>query len=311
MQLSLKNNTTWHRVEGPVLGVLGVLCFSLTLPATRASVPLFGGTFVGLGRAIVAAVLAALLLALRREPLPARRYWLPLATVALGVIVGFPLFSALALQTLPASHGAVINGLLPAATAVMAFVRAGERPSKFFWLACLLGVISVLFFAAVQGAGRPQLADLLLFIAVVLGALGYAEGGRLARELGGWRVICWALVLSAPVLIVPVALSFHPHGSLANPAPWLGFAYVCLFSMFLGFFVWYRALAVGGVARISQIQLIQPILTLGWAALLLGEHITLATLIASLFVIASAALSQWARTSHPAKKPAPEPAPAD
>lgn len=186
-------------------GALGVLGFSFTLPATRLAVSELDGTVVGLGRAVVAAGLAALVLLVTRQPLPPRHLWGRLAVVALGVVFGFPLFSAWALEQVPAAHGAVIVGLLPAATAVMAALRGGERPSSGFWFASLCGLGAVLAFAAAQGAGRPQPADGLILIAVLLGALGYAEGGRLARELGGWQVISWALVLSAPVLMPVVA----------------------------------------------------------------------------------------------------------
>ncbi len=284
-----------QQTEGIVMGSIGVLCFSFTLPATRLADPLLGGVVVGLGRALVAAILALLLLLVRRESLPARRHWPGLAVVALGVVVGFPLFSSLALQSLPASHGAVVTGLLPAVTAVMAVVRAGERPSKLFWGSCLVGVLAVLFFALSQGAGQLHPADLLLLLAVLLGGLGYAEGGRLAREMGGWRVICWALVLMAPFLVLPVLFSLHLHGNPAQPAAWFGFAYVCIVSMFLGFFAWYRGLAIGGVARTGQLQLLQPVLTLLWASLLLGENITPLMVLASVFVIACAAASQWTR----------------
>ena len=206
------------------------------------------------------------------------------------------------MQSLPAAHGAVVIGLLPAATAVMAVIRAGERPPFPFWLACAVGVVAVLVFAVSQGAGQIQPADGLLLAAVVLGALGYAEGGRLARELGGWRVICWALLIAAPVLVAPVvvAIAFSDRGPV-GPDAWLGFAYVSVVSMFLGFFAWYKGLAAGGVARVGQLQLAQPVLTLGWAALLLGETVSGATILASLFVIGSVALTRWSwRGSLPA-----------
>jgi len=277
---------------GYLWGFLGVLAFSFTLPATRAAVPELGGTIVGLGRAIVAAALAALLLIALREKPPDRRYWRSLVVVALGVVVGFPLLTAVALQSLPAAHGAVVVGLLPALTAVMAVLRGGEHPPPAFWLACGAGVIAVLIFAVVQGAGQPHPADLLLLGAVAAAALGYAEGGRLARELGGWRVICWALLISAPVLIVPVGIAVAQHGLAASPKAWFGFAYVSVVSMFLGFFAWYRGLALGGIARVGQIQLVQPVLTLLWAALFLGEAIDLPTALAGLLVIASVALTR-------------------
>lgn len=280
-----------HSSSGVLLGLFAVTCFSLTLPATRAAVPELGATTVGLGRALVAAVLASIVLMVRRERLPARRYWFSLAVVSLGVIVGFPVCTSFAMQRLPASHGAVLVGLMPAATAVMAVLRAHERPPRIFWLGCAAGVVAVLIFAAVEGAGVPQPADALLLAAVILGGLGYAEGGRLSREIGGWRVICWALVLSAPILLVPVVLAWPPHTLEAGATAWLGLAYVSFVSMFAAFFAWYAALARGGVARIGQLQLIQPVLTLGWSALFLDEAIDVSTVAAALLVIATAALA--------------------
>lgn len=284
--------------EALLLGALGVLCFSFTLPATRVAVPVFGGKVVGLGRALVAAILAGALLTVRHEPLPERRYWGRLALVAAGVVVGFPLFTSIALHHLTAVHSAVIVGMLPAATAVLSVLRGGERPSLGFWLASLFGLIAVLGFAAVQGAGRPQPADALVLIAVLLGALGYAEGGALARDIGGWRVISWALVLAAPFLIPVVAFSLLQHPVRPTSGAWLGFGYVAVGSMFLGFLPWYRALALGGVARISQLQLAQPILTLLWSALLLGEHLDLITILAAVLVLLSVAVSQRMRVHH-------------
>ncbi|MDQ2655117.1 MAG: DMT family transporter [Chloroflexota bacterium] len=278
---------------GFLWGFVGVLAFSFTLPATRLAVADLGGTVVGLGRALIAALLAAVLLLALRERPPARRYWGSLVIVAVGVVVGFPLLTAVALQHVPASHGAVVVGLLPALTAVMAVLRGGERPPRSFWFAVAAGVAAVLVFAVVQGAGQPQFADLLLLCAVASAAVGYAEGGRLARDLGGWRVICWALLISAPVLIIPVALAIvEQHGLHASPGAWLGFAYVSVISMFLGFFAWYRGLALGGIARVGQIQLVQPVMTMSWAALFLGEVIDLPTALAGLLVVASAALTR-------------------
>jgi drug/metabolite transporter (DMT)-like permease len=294
-----------HARLGLVFGALGMLGFSMTLPATRIAVPDLGGTIVGLGRAEVAATLAAILLLALRERPPARRHWSGLAVVALGVVVGFPLLSALALQTLPASHGAVVIGLIPAATAIMAVLRAGERPPPLFWIGCGTGVLAVLVFAITQGAGRPQVGDLLLLAAVFAAALGYAEGGRIARELGSWRVICWALILAAPFLVLPVALMIRQRGLTASPIAWAGFTYVAVVSMFLAFFAWYHGLALGGVARVGQMQLVQPVLTLVWAALLLGERITLPMIGAAALVIGSAALSLWTRGSQRAPKAKP------
>jgi len=281
---------------GYLWGFIGVLAFSFTLPATRLAVPELGGTIVGLGRAVVAAALAIVLLLMLREKPPARRYWGSLVVVAFGVVLGFPLLTALALQSVPAAHGAVVVGLLPALTAVMAVVRGGEHPPVAFWWACAAGVVAVLVFAYVQGAGKVQPADLLLLAAVAAAALGYAEGGRLARDLGGWRVICWALVVALPFVIVPVGMAVAQHPAPPSVPALLGFAYVSVISMFLGFFAWYRGLALGGIARVGQIQLVQPVLTMTWAALILGEAVDLPTVLAGLLVIASVAMTRLAWT---------------
>jgi drug/metabolite transporter (DMT)-like permease len=279
-------------------GFLGVLVFSFSLPATRVAVGELHPTVVGLGRAVVAALLAAALLAWRRERMPARRDLPRFAVVGVGVVIGFPLFSSLALRDLSSAHATVIVGLLPAATAAFAVARAGERPGRGFWLAALAGLVAVLAFAATQGATGLATADVYVLVAVALCALGYAEGGALSRRYGGWQVICWALVLTAPAITPFVVFGIAGEGLSAGFDAWLGFAYVTLFSMFLGFFAWYRGLAEGGVARIGQIQLAQPVLTLVWAALLLGEEITAATVAAALAVLACVGATQRTRVSR-------------
>jgi len=282
---------------GLIWGAVGVLAFSVSLPATRLAVA--GGltpAFVGVGRAVVAGLLALATLVLMRQPLPAIRLLPRLAAVGFGVVVGFPWLTALALARVPSAHGVVVTGLLPAATAVMAVLRAGERPSLRFWLAALAGVACVLAFAAVQGAGRFEPADAMLLAAVVLCGLGYAEGGALARELGGVQVICLALVLSLPVTIAITAAQLDPASlAHATPAAWAGFAYVSVISSFAGFFAWYRGLALGGVARVGQVQLAQPVLSLLWAWLLLNEAITLPMAATALAVLACVVVTQKAR----------------
>ena len=268
-----------------LLGFLGVLAFSFTLPATRVAVEQLDPTFVGIGREAFAAILAGLILLLTRAPLPSRAQLRRLGIVAFGVVFGWPLFTAIALRDVTSAHSAVIVGILPAATAVAAVLRAGERPTRGFWLASLAGLIAVLAFAASQGAGLPSTADLLILIAVALSAIGYAEGGALARELDGWRVICWAVLLSAP-LTIPIALvAAVGSGVHADADAWLGFAYVAGVSALLGFFPWYAGLARGGVAKIGQVQLVQPLLTLAWSAALLGEHVSATTLFAAVLVV--------------------------
>ena len=279
---------------GYLFGFLGVLGFSFSLPAIRASVPELGTVFVALGRTVVAGALAAVLLAFCHEPLPERRYWRGLAISAFGITVGFPLCTAIALKSVPSSHGAALVGLLPAATAIFAVLRAGEHPPTAFWIACAVGVISVLIFAVVQGAGRPHFADFLLLLAVASASLGYAEGAHIARDIGGWRVISWELVLAAPILAIPVAIDLVLNGVHGGQKAWVGFVYLSIVSMFIAFFAWYRGLALGGVAKIGQIQLIQPILTLVWAYLWLDEEIDGWTIAASVLVIGSVGLSRRA-----------------
>ncbi|MEV6606120.1 DMT family transporter [Kutzneria sp. NPDC051319] len=296
------NVTASTRVtSGIALGALGVLAFSFTLPITRFTVAYLDPWFVAFGRAAVAGVLAIGYLALSR-PRSAVAVWPTgaqlrrLVVVACGVVVGFPLFTSIALTQATAAHGAVVIALLPAVTAVFAVVRGGERPSSKFWLAAGAGFFAVLAFVAVSGgmAGGFRAADLWFLAAVVVCALGYAEGGALARDLGGARTICWALVLSLPVTI-PVAL-VSAHGLAAAPAlAWAGFAYVALISQFLGFFAWYAGLARGGVARIGQIQAVQPVLTLAWSALLLREHVDVVTVVVAVVVLACVVLTQRAR----------------
>jgi drug/metabolite transporter (DMT)-like permease len=252
------------------LGALGILGFSFSLPATKLAVADLDPWFVAFGRALVAAVLAALVLGATRAPRPTARQVRSLVVVAVGVVVGFPLFTSLALEDRESAQAAVVIALLPISTALFAVLRAGERPSPAFWLAALAGTATVLLFAVTAGAGDLRASDGYLLLAVVLCGLGYAEGGALARELGGAQTICWALLVALPVT-VPVTLvaGADPAGATA----WLGFAYVSVISMFLGFFAWYAGLARGGVARVGQVQLAQPVLTLLWSALVLGEAV--------------------------------------
>ena len=259
-------------------GFLGVLMFSLTLPATRIAVTGFDPIFVGLGRAIVAAGLSLILLVITRQPIPPIRFLPNFAIVTSGVVIGFPLLSAIAMKDAAASHGAVITGLLPLATALCGAWRAGERPSRGFWLFASLGSLLVVVFALVTGGGRISWADLALLGAVGAAALGYAEGAVLSRQFGSWQVICFALILSVPVLL-PIVLQHLPANFAAVPInAMLAFLYVSIFSMFLGFFAWYRGLALGGIARVGQLQLIQPFLTIFASVVLLGENLSIETI---------------------------------
>jgi drug/metabolite transporter (DMT)-like permease len=213
------------------------------------------------------------------------------------VVVGFPLFTSLALMTQTAAHGAVVISVLPAVTAVFAVLRGGERPRPMFWAASAAGLVAVLAFLAFSGAmsGSVEPADLFLLAAVALCGLGYAEGGALARDLGGARTICWALVASLPVTVPVTAVAALAHPPHADAVGWLGFGYLTVVSMFLGFFAWYAGLARGGVAHVGQLQLAQPVLTLAWSALLLSEPVGASAVGASLLVLACVALTQRTR----------------
>lgn len=280
-------------------GLLGVLAFSFTVPFTRVAVAGLPPAFIGAGRAAVAAVLAALALALTRQRLPSRAQWRRLAVVGGGIVVGFPLLTSYALTTVPASHGAVVIALLPAATATAAVLRTGERPPGGFWVAVALGSAVAVAFAALQsgGLGALQTADLLLFGAVVAAAVGYAEGGLLARELGAWQTVSWALVLCAPVMLALTGMALRDGLPSADATQWAAFGYLAAISMFLGFFAWYRGLAIGPIAQVSQVQLVQPVLSIAWAGLFLAERITLLTAVGGLAVIACAAAAVRTRSA--------------
>jgi drug/metabolite transporter (DMT)-like permease len=285
-------DTSTARRRGLTWGLVGVVAFSLTLPATRFAVAWLDPVFVGLGRAVVAAAIAACVLLATRSPRPSLHVLARLALVALGVVVGFPLFTAYAMRHVPASHGAVVVGLLPLATAVAGAFFAHERPSLRFWMCALAGSAVVVGFALWKGGGVLHVADLLLVAAVVAAAVGYAEGARLARTLGGWQVISWALVLAAPFVAVPTWLAFDARMLAAPWTAWTAFAYVAAVSMYLGFFAWYKGLALGGIAAVGQLQLLQPFFTLFASALLLGETLDAATFVAAALVVATIAVGR-------------------
>lgn len=269
-------------------GLLGVVAFSFTVPFTRvAAHDGLSPLFIGSGRAVVAAALAAIALAVTRQSRPSGGQWLRLAVVASGVVVGFPLLTSYALKQSPASHGAVIIGLLPAATAGMAVLRGKERVPVSFWLSAALGAAAVVAFAALQNGGLGSLhwADLLLLEAVLAAAVGYAEGGLLARELGSWQTVSWALLLAAPLMLVLATVAVAQEPPQGTAAQWLAFTYLSVVSMYLGFFAWYRGLAIGPMTTVSQVQLVQPVLSITWATLLLSEHLTWTTAVGGPVVV--------------------------
>lgn len=272
-------------LEGWGSGLVGVVIFSGSLPATRVAVQGFEPVFLTSARAVIAALVGVLLLVLLRQKRPQRADLVPLALVAGGVVVGFPLLTAVALRSITSAHSIVFIGLLPLATALFAVLRGGERPKPLFWLFSGLGSVAVAGFALTQSGGGAIEGDLLMLAAVIVCGLGYAEGAKLSRRLGGWQVISWALILALPVMAVTGALSFpKTFGDVGAPA-WMGLAYVSLFSMLIGFIFWYRGLAIGGTAAVGQLQLIQPFLGLLLAGLLLGEAVSPAMAAATLVVV--------------------------
>lgn len=275
--------------NGWINGFIGMAIFSGSLPATRAAVMGFDPVFLTGARATIAGLLGFALVVLLREKRPAGGDLLSLVVVALGVVVGFPLLTAIALQHISSAHSLVFIGLLPLSTAIFGVLRGGERPRPAFWLFSALGSALVAGFALREGGTAAPLGDALMLAAIVVCGLGYAEGARLSRRLGGWQVISWALVLSLPVML-PVALLTWPPSFAGVPASaWTGLAYVSLFSMLIGFVFWYRGLAQGGIAAVGQLQLLQPFLGLGLAAALLGEAVSPAMLAATLGIVACVA----------------------
>lgn len=284
--------------RGLLLGLVGVAIFALTLPMTRLAVgtpeaPLMSGLFLAMGRAAVAGLLSAALLLWQRAPLPQRGDWWSLAVTALGVVFGFPLLTSVAMRYVGAVHAAVIIGLLPLATAAAGALLHRQRPSGAFWACALLGSALVVVFAVLR-SGQLGLAlhpaDLLLMAAVACAAVGYAWGGRLAQRMRADAVICWALVLSLPVSL-PLAWLAWPQAAVPAAA-WGGFAYVAVFSMWLGFFAWYRGLALGGTVRVSQVQLAQPFMSMLFAVPLLGESLDAVSVSFGLAVLATVALGR-------------------
>jgi len=284
---------------GLLLGLVGVFIFGLTLPATRASLTGLDPYLIGFGRGVVAGVAAALILLVTRQKWPGKKAWRPLIIASAGVVLGFPILATLAMQYVPASHGGIVLAILPLATAVAGVISAGERPSIGFWLCSIAGTAAVLTYALIEGAGATGVhsADLLLAAAVAAAAIGYAEGGVLARSMGGWQVICWALVIAAPILLTALILIGTPINWNASATAWTGFIYLALFSQFIGFFAWYQGMAIGGIAKVGQLQLLQTFVTLGAAALLLGEQITWFEIAFALLVVAIVAVGRRMRVS--------------
>jgi len=273
-----------NEVKGQWLGLLGVAIFAMTLPFTRLAVREFDPLFLSIGRTVLAAAVALPLLLLTQQPRPDRADIKRLGFVVAGVVFGFPALSAIAMRTAPASHAAVVLGALPLATAFMSIIFAHERPSAAFWMWSLLGSVLVITFALWDGGSSLHSADALLVLAVIAASMGYAAGGQLSKKLGGWQVICWALVLALPITLpITAYLVAHLHGQ-ESAAGWACFIYLALMSQLVGFFAWNKGLALGGIAKVGQIQLLQTFISLAAAVIILGETITIRAIVFTLLV---------------------------
>lgn len=275
-----------------MLGFLGVAMFSASFPFTHVAVREFGVMFPSFGRAVIAGLLAVGVLRVTRTAPPPRHLWGRLAMVVGGVVVGFPAFSGLALQHAPAGHGSVVIGLLPAATAGFSVLRTGARPSQRFWGFASIGAGAIVLLTVARGSSSLALGDLYLVGAVASAAVGYTEGAIVSRELGGWQTISWAVVMALPLTIVLTLIGVAPVGFDEPATAWVSLGYLGAVSMFLGFFAWYAGLAIGGIARVSQVQLLQPMLSLVWATLFLHEHLDALIVAVAAVVLVSVAGSK-------------------
>lgn len=271
--------------NGWINGFIGVLIFSGSLPATRLAVADFNAQFLTVARAAIAGLLAFFILLLFKEKRPTKKQIIPLCIVSLGVVIGFPLLSALALQYITAAHSIVFVGILPLSTAIFGIVRGGERPPGIFWLFSIIGSLLVICYAYSQGLTASPAGDILMLFAIILCGLGYAEGAKLSKNLGGWQVISWALVLSLPLMLFLTFFLLPTSFDGIKTTSWISLAYVSLFSMFIGFIFWYKGLAQGGIATVGQLQLLQPLFGLALASFLLHEKVSTDMLIITVAVI--------------------------
>lgn len=268
-----------NETKGMLLGFCGVIAFSLTLPLTRSLVPFFDPVFIATARVVVAAIVAGMWLLLTKQARPSSAQFRQLVIVASGVVFGFPIFSSIAMKSLPASHGGVVLGLLPIVTALVAAVIYKERPSVGFWIASLIGSALVIAYSLLKGGGHFQQGDVALLIAAISISISYASGANLSRELGGLQVVSWAIVISAPISLVFALMTMPSDVSMVKPWDWMSFLYLALVSQWLSFLFWNKGLVLGGIARVSQTQLLQPFITILFSIVLLGEHLDFTTLL--------------------------------
>ncbi|CAM3697808.1 DMT family transporter [Polynucleobacter brandtiae] len=278
--------------KGMLIGFIGILIFSLTLPVSKIAVLSFDPYFIAFGRAALAGLVALAYLLFKEEAMPSKVDLVKCGVIALGVVFGFPIFTTVAMTQGSSSHGAVILGMMPLATTVIGVIRFKERPSLGFWLVSLLGAAIVMTYAVIKNAGGFTRVDILLVLGGISACIGYVEGGELSRKMNPRAVISWALVISLPINLVVAYYLFDQAYTSAGSAAWLSFIYLSLFPMFLGFFFWYEGLAMGGIARVSQVQLIQPFCTLLAASVLLGDSLTWTNLLFAALVVSTVILGK-------------------
>jgi drug/metabolite transporter (DMT)-like permease len=291
-----ESSRRWSRERlGLVLGFVGMAIFGGTLPATRIAVTAIDPLAMTALRTVIAGLCSLALLMVLRRSLPPRRLWFQITVVALCLSILFPFLMALAVQTVDAAHGGVVMGALPIATAFVAVLITHERPKPLFWIASLAGAALVVAFALRQGSGSLSSGDLLLFAAVAVAAIGYTFSGRLTAQMPGWEVISWALVVALPVSLPAALLTMPADLSQIALKPWLALLYVAVFSQWIGFFAWNAGMAMGGIARVSQMQLLQPFVTFALAAFFNGETITPQIVLFAAAVVATVAVSTRTR----------------
>ncbi len=278
--------------KGMLIGFIGILIFSLTLPVSKIAVLSFNPYFIAFGRAALAGLVALAYLFLKKEAAPTKTDFVKFVVIALGVVFGFPILTTVAMTHGSSSHGAVILGMMPLVTTVIGVLRFKERPSLGFWLVSLLGAALVVLYALLKSSGSFTYIDGLLVLGGISACIGYVEGGELSKKMSPRAVISWALVVSLPINLVMSWFTYSPEYIHASTVAWISFAYLGLFSMFLGFFFWYEGLAIGGIARVSQVQLIQPFCTLVAASILLGDSLTLINLIFAVLVVSTVMLGK-------------------
>jgi drug/metabolite transporter (DMT)-like permease len=272
-------------LQGWINGFIGVLLFSGSMPATKLAVMEMSPTFVTIARAGIAGILALIVLLIFKEKRPAKDQIFPLILVSIGCVIGFPLLSALALQHLTSAHSIVFLGMLPLMTALFGVFRGGERPHPIFWFFSIIGSALVIGYAVSQGISASPIGDILMLLAVILCGMGYAEGAKLSKTLGGWQVISWALVLALPLMLPLFFIYFPKNIEKVSFQGWFGLGYISLFSMFIGFIFWYKGLAQGGITTVGQLQLLQPFFGLGLAAYFLHEQVSIGMLGVTIGVI--------------------------